>query len=210
MIKEKILKNKTAVILAVILGFLMIWPHLHFIVALGGEFKGVLPSLVNDELFYNARVKDVLDGYQTIGNAYLFEHKDSLPIQFLSEYLLAQPLKVFGLTAIQGRFLYNLLLPPLSFLLTYLAFCLITKSRFWSVAFSSLLFFGLYLNNFLRTVSPQLNFIFWLTQFIFIWQLIKNGQSRKLLLSNVVNLGLLFYIYPYYWTFYMIFLVILV
>ncbi len=209
MIKEKILKNKTAVVIAVILGFLMIWPYLRFMIVLGGEFEGVLPPLASDELFYNARIRDVLDGYPTIGNAYLFEHKDRLPIQFLGEYLLAQPLKVFGLTAVQGRFLYNLLLPSLSFLLTYLAFCLITRSRFWSLTFSSLLFFGLYLNNFLRPVSPQLNFIFWLTQFIFLWKLIKNGPSRKILIWNAVNLGLLFYIYPYYWTFYVIFLVIL-
>ena len=210
MIKEKILKNKTAVISAVILGVLMIWPYLHLIVALDGEFNGILPPLVNDELFYSARIQDVLDGHSMIGNAYLFEYKDSLSVQFLGEYLLAQPLKFFGLTAIQGRFLYNLLLPSLSFLLTYLAFCLITRSRFWSVIFSALLFFGLYLNNFLRPVSPQLNFIFWLTQFIFLWKLIKNGSSSKILIWNAINLGLLFYIYPYYWTFYVIFLVVLV
>src|SRR3989344_4729475 len=209
MIKEKILKNKTPLILAVVLSFLMIWPYLHFITALGGEFKGILPPVIDDELFYSARIQDVLDGYPTISNAYLFEHKNSLSIQFLSEYLLAQPLKVFGLTVIQGRFLYNLVLPALSFLLTYSAFYLIIKSRFWSVIFSSFLFFGLYLNIFLRPVSPQLNFIFWLTQFIFLWKLIKNGFSRKILTWNTVNLGLLFYVYPYYWTFYVIFLVVL-
>src|SRR3989338_8776453 len=204
MIKEKILKNKTPLILAVVLSFLMIWPYLHFITALGGEFKGILPPVIDDELFYSARIQDVFDGYPTISNAYLFEHKNSLSIQFLSEYLLAQPLKVFGLTVIQGRFLYNLVLPALSFLLTYSAFYLIIKSRFWSVIFSSFLFFGLYLNIFLRPVSPQLNFIFWLTQFIFLWKLIKNGFSRKILTWNTVNLGLLFYVYPYYLNFYFI------
>ncbi len=209
MIKEKILKHKTAVILALVLSFLMIWPQLHFMVSSGKDFRGIVPSFVDDEDFYNARVKDVIDGHPMIGNAYLFEHKNSLSIQFLGEYLLAQPLKFFGLSVIQGRFLYNLLLPSLSFLLTYLIFYLISKSRRWSAIFSSFLFFGLYLGNFLRPVSPQLNFIFWLTQFIFLWRLVKEVSSRKFLLLNIVNLGLLFYIYPYYWTFYVVFLAIL-
>lgn len=210
MIKEKMLKNKTALILAVFLSFLMIWPQLYFTISLGEEFKGVVPPFNDDELFYSARIQEVLDGYPTIGNAYLFEHKDSLSLQFLGEYLLAQPLKIFGLSVVRGRFLYNLLLPSLSFLLAYLAFYRIIKSRFWAVIFSSFLFFGLYLNNFLRPVSPQLNFVFWLSQFIFLWELIKNGPLRKILVLNAVNLGLLFYIYPYYWTFYLVFLTILV
>ncbi len=235
---EIIKKHKTAVILSIILGFLMVLPFFYFRAELGSDFHGVLPAVVNDVMFYYARINDAADGHSFLSNAYLYEHKDSLPQQlFLAEWLLAQPVKIFNLNINTVHLIYNFLLPAIAFILTYLALFLILKSRFWSIIFSIFLFFGLYSLAFIRPVSPQFNFIFWLTQFIFLWLLVNSHNNTNtrmyandtnkmrdishsrysyvihkfvLLGVNALNFGLLFYIYPYYWTFYLIFFGILV
>ncbi len=234
---ESVKKHWLALILALILGALMVLPFFYFEAKLGKGFKEILPDIVNDESFYYARVKDVVDGHSFLGNAYLLEHKNELTQSgFLAEYLLAQPLKLFGIGINMARLIYNFLLPAIAFILAYSAFYLILKKRSWALAFSSFLFFGLYLLPFIRPVSPQFNFIFWLTQFIFLWLLVNSHDNTNtrmyandtnksvsqirvirinkfvslvLLSANVLNFGLLFYIYPYYWTFYLIFLVLL-
>jgi len=206
--------------LAVFLGFLMVWPFFYFQKSLGDEYKGILNQVIDDELFYMARIKDVIDSHQTLGNAYLFEHKSQLPQQlFLPEFLLAQPLKFLNLDIVQGRILYNFIFPALAFVLTYIVFYLVYPSKFWANLFAVFLIFGLYLFKFTRPVIPQFVFLFWLTQFIFLWLLIKDKYNdislyhriykNWILLLNILNFGLLFYIYPFYWTFYLVFLVIL-
>lgn len=231
----KIKQHWAAVAVSLIFGILMVLPFLYFQIKLGENFKGILPEIVNDENFYYARIKDVMDGHQLLGNAYLYEHKNELPQSvFLAEYLLAQPLKLFGIGINTARLIYNFLLPAIAFILTYAALYLVTRKRSWSLAFSSFLFFWLYPLAFIRPVSPQFNFIFWLTQFIFLYLLINSHNNanqqidpnstnsisnsryshviRRLALlgANALNFGLLFYIYPYYWTFYLIFFALLI
>ena len=151
-----------AVILAVIFGALMILPFIYFQIKLGSDFRGIFPEIVNDSNFYYARIKDVIDGHPFLGNAYLLEHKDELlQSVFLAEYLLAQPLKLFGIGINTARLIYNFLLPAIAFILAYSAFYLILKKRSWALMFSSFLFFGLFLLSFIRPISPQFNFIFW-------------------------------------------------
>ena len=207
----KIVKNHWIVILlAVIFGILTVWPFFYFQAVLGEQYRGVLNQVIDDELFYMARIRDVMDGHPTLGNAYLFEHNNQLPQQlFLPELLLAQPLKLLNLDIVQGRILYNFILPVLVFVLTYFAFYLIQPSRLWANIFTTLLFYGFYFFKFIRPLIPQFVFIFWLSQFILIWLLIKNHPNRWILPLNILNFGLLFYIYPFYWTFYLAFLAVL-
>ncbi len=203
-------KHYIAIIPAIILGILMVLPFFYFRAKLADNFKGILPEIVNDENFYYARIKDVVDGHPFLSNAYLYEHKSGLPQQvFLAEYLLAQPIKLFNLNINTAHLIYNFLFPVIAFILIYLALYLISKSRFWAIIFSLFLFFGLYLIDFIRPVSPQFNFIFWLTQFIFLWLLISERKNKWFWLS-VINFGGLFYIYPYYWTFYLIFFAVFI
>ena len=229
---HKIKQHWAAVVVSLIFGILMVLPFFYFQAKLGNNFKGILPEIVNDENFYYARIKDIVDGHSTLGNAYLFEHKNVLPQQlFLAEWLLAQPLKLFNIKISTGHLFYNFLLPAIAFLLTYLAMYLILRSRLWPLMFSAFLFFGFYTLSFIRPVSPQFNFIFWLSQFIFLWLLVNSHNNTNtrmyandtnkmrdishsrysyvihkfvLLGVNALNFGLLFYIYPYYWTFYLI------
>ncbi|TSC90054.1 MAG: hypothetical protein G01um10142_482, partial [Parcubacteria group bacterium Gr01-1014_2] len=204
-------KHWPAILIAIILGFLIIWPFLYFQAKLGSDYKGVLNQIIDDELFYMARIKDVMDGHQTLGNVYLFEYKNQLPQQlFLPEWFLAQPLQLFNLDVVQGRILYGFILPVLAFVLTYFAFYLIYSSKFWANIFAVFLFFGLYLFKFTRPVIPQFVFIFWLSQFIFLWQFIKNPSNKTFIFLNILNFGLLFYVYPFYWTFYLVFSAVLI
>jgi len=206
----KIKQHWIAVVISVILGLLMVLPFLYFQIKLGENFKGILPEIVNDENFYYARIKDIIDGHPFLGNAYLYEHKNELPQQvFLAEWLLARPLKLFGISIGAGHLIYNFLFPAIAFLLAYTAFYLILRRKFWSLIFSLFLFFGLFPLAFIRPISPQFNFIFWLTQFIFFWLFITE-RRRKWVWLSAVNFGLLFYIYPYYWTFYLIFFLIFI
>ena len=216
-----------AVAIALILGALMVLPFFYFQEKLGADFTGIWPEVVDDQSFYWARAKDVMDGHPFLSNAYLAEHKEGLPQQlFLAEYLLAQPIKLLGISVQSGQLAYNFILPLIAFLLTYAALYLISKSRILSAIAAIFLFFGLYLMAFIRPISPQFNFIFWLTQFILLWLLINPHNNSNLQIysnstnkirsirvfirrfgllgANALNFGLLFYIYPYYWTFYLI------
>ena len=204
---KKLKRHWPTVILAVVIGLLMVWPFFYFQKSLGDEYMGILNQVIDDELFYMARIKDVIDGHPFLGNAYLVEHKNQLPQQlFLPEFLLAQPLKLLNIDAVQSRVVYNFILPALAFILTYLVFYLIYPSKFWSNLFAVFLFFGIYLFKFTRPVIPQFVFLFWLAQFILLWQIIKNPSNRIFIFLNILNFGLLFYLYPFYWTFYLVLL----
>ena len=225
MVTAKIKNHWIVLALAVFLGFLMILPFFYFQMVLGDDYKGILNQIIDDELFYMVRIRDVMDGHPTLGNAYLAEHKNQLPQQlFLPEFVLAQPLKFLNLDIVQGRIIYNFVLPAIAFILIYLAFYLIHPSRFWAGLFTAFLFFGLYLFKFTRPVIPQFVFIFWLSQFIFLWSRFFGSKKSRILdsqsesgqfhfdwflLLNILNFGLLFYLYPFYWTFYLVFFVIL-
>src|SRR3989344_5760959 len=51
------------------------------------NFADPYPELTNDQSFYLARIQDIRDGYPVTGNAYLAEHKNALPMQFLTNHL---------------------------------------------------------------------------------------------------------------------------
>ena len=134
---QKVRRHWLAILIAVILGVLITLPFFYFQEKLSNEYKGILNQVTDDELFYMARIKDVMDGHPTLGNAYLYEYKNQLPQQlFLPEWLLAQPLKFLNLDIIQGRIFYSFILPAIALVLTYIAFYLIYPSKFWANIFS--------------------------------------------------------------------------
>lgn len=204
-----------AFLLAVFVGLLLVAQPLTAKFRYGIAFNHPANIRANDEGLYLARIQEVIDGYPTIGNAYLWEHKSKPPSPvFLGEWLLAQPLKIFGIGTVAGDVLYDFFLPAFAVLLTYTNFFLVTGRRWVSILGTAFLFFGLYPGEFARAWSPQFVFLFWLSQFLFIFSLIRGGddvrQRTFLLFAAAANFGFLFYLYPYYWTFYLLFFVILV
>ncbi len=206
-------KNKHYFIffLALIVGLVMLFPQAFFQYKLGEDFKGVHQNFNNDEIYYLARAKDIIDGYPTLGNPYIFELKDSPSMQvFLPDFLLAKPLQAFNIDVTQGFIFYDFLLPFIVIILTYYAVWILSQSHFWSFNATALLM-GMFLYRFNRPFSPQFVFLFWLSQFIFLLMFIKTKRKlNKFFWLSGLNFGLLFYIYPYFWSFYLGLLIILI
>lgn len=213
-------KHWPALVLAFLFGLMLILPavaaHLRFNVA----FDSPANIRAADEFLYLARIREVLDGHPTIGNAYLWEYKAKPPSPlFLGEWLLAQP--VFAFQKLSGQaqpqvvaadVLYDFFLPAIAFLLTYACLMAVTSQRGVALFGAAFLFFGLFPGDFARAWSPQLVFPFWLSQFLLTFLVIRDAppspQVRYLPWLAAANFGLLFYLYPYYWTFYLAFFAI--
>ena len=127
-----------------------------------------------------------------------------MPVQFwLPDYLLVKPLSLLGVGMFEAYYAFDFVLPLILFLLTYSVFFLISRLRIISLGSSILLHFGLYLSVFNRSPSPQLNFIFFLTLAYFFIRFVQSKKwSWAILMGG--NLGLLFHLYTYYWTFYVV------
>src|SRR3989344_2875336 len=157
-----------------------------------------------DEAFYLARIQDAVDGHRSLSNAYLWEKKDGLPAQlFLAENILALPLRAFNIPVASGYVAYTGLLGAGMFFLSYIAFRTVSRSSWLALLGTSVMFVGLYMTRMIRPVSPQFNFLFFITEFLFLWHAVGDGRWRWFILGGI-NLGLLFYIYPYYWTAYLV------
>lgn len=211
---EILARHWPTVILAFLVGLLLILPALAGKWRWGVDFDHPANIRIDDEFLYLARIREVVDGHPLIGNAYLWEHKTKPPSPlFLGEWLLAQPVKLFGGKVVAGSIAYDFILPPISVLLTYFFLHLVLR-RWWLAFLATVfLFFGLFPGDFARALSPQLNFIFWLAQAILFFLLFGKEESfsrpKKLLAAAAaLNFGLLFYLYPYYWTFYLAFLAV--
>lgn len=202
-----------ALALALAVGFLLILPAVSAKILRGVPFSSPLNIRAQDNFFYFARIQDVIDGHPTLGNAYLWEHKSKPPTpSFLGEWLLAQPLKFFNAGVIAGSIFYTFFFSVTLVILVYGCFFVLTRLRWLSLLATFFLFRGLFPVEFARAVSPQFNFIFWLSLFILSYLLIRdfeNHRRRRLLtFLAAVNFALLFYLYPYYWTFYLAFFAI--
>lgn len=170
------------------------------------NFQGIYRNVNNDETYYLARARDVIDGHSRLGNPYLYEHKNEQPMQFwLPDYILAEPLAILNIKNIQhGYIFYDFLLPIILTLLSYSIIYLLTRSVPISVLSASFLHLNLFFYIFNRAPSPQLNFIFWLLLFLF-WLRFLYKPSYKNAIITGIFFGLLFHVYTYYWTFYVVF-----
>jgi len=186
-----------AVLVAVVFGILLAGPFI--LVATNESFTGVYPELANDQNFYLSRIQDVRDGFPMSGNTYIAEDKEVPPMNFLTgEFVEAKILDLFGLPTHASLILFPLLFGPIIFLLTYAIYISLGASRFWGLI-GTLWLIGPAFFEFARPVSPQFNFIFWLiAALVMIW-FVKN---RTWLWAGgvAVSVGVLFYLYPYYWT----------
>ncbi len=202
--------NIGIILLGILASVITIYPQIYFEYKLGNSYRGVYRAINGDELYYLARGQDVLDGHSTLGNPYIYELKNKPPIQFfLPDYISAKGLAWTGLNIEQMYFVYDILWPFVLTLLTYLSLFYLTKSKSWAVWGTVYLFFGLFFFYFNRPISPQLISIFFLSLFIFLTLFIQSdGRNKKYLLLSIINFGLLFYVYTYFWTYYFVIIAI--
>ncbi|MDP3727774.1 MAG: hypothetical protein Q8R35_04040 [bacterium] len=209
----KVFREHWAVLaLAAAIGGLLILPSLWAKFNWGIPLGDPLNIRIADEYYYFARIREVFDGYPLSGDAFTWEHKSGLAGQpvFLGEYLTAQAIRLTGLDVVAGSVVLDAVLPVFAVLLTYACLFAVTASRGLSLLGVAVLFLGFFRGDFARTVSPQLNFLFWLTQFLLLHSLfardLKPHARTVRTAAAAVNFGLLFYLYTYYWTFWFAFL----
>lgn len=148
--------------------------------------------------YYDARIKEIMDGYPLIGNPYFLEHNNEItPAFFVTDWLAAIP-RFLGASLYWGAII-NMLFWSLVFV--FLAYGILREmgvSKTFSVVGAELSYFHVYyMMN--RAVSMQIVFpfyLFFLLAFLF-WAKDHTNKKRKALL--ILASTLTFYIYTYLW-----------
>ena len=192
-------KHYLIIILALFVGVISSLPR-YLATSRIPNFQGVYNQVVGDETFYNARAKDVIDGHPYVTNPYLYEHKNDFPMQFwIPDYILAKPIGWLHLSVPEGFIIWNFFLSAILVILSYIILFVLTESKYWSLLGTTYLHLVLFNGDFLRIPSPGLNFIFFLLTTLFFLLFLEKQKNWLAVLSSL-SFGMLFNVYPYYWT----------
>lgn len=222
------LKNiKVFLILSIIIGFVHIYPDVKFICKQGDEFKGITLNAAHDSIVYLGRINSIYKGdKKAIAGIDIFEHKDDpWVLPFIPELVLGTIGSTLQIPLNYFKIVLTFFLPVINFWLIYYFAFLVGNSKSAAIvsAFAATLgysFFAgdpLYIYNllfnkdtaiqlwFLRTISPQFNYILLLISWIFLFRFIRNKSYFHSVLSGV-SIGLYFYIGGiYYLTYFTVF-----
>ncbi len=197
-------KHYRVLLLAIFIGLVSSLPQYFYQNSLP-RFQGIYFGVADDMAFYQARSKEVLDGHLFIGNPYFAEDKSGPPMQFwIPDAILATPIGWLGLSVPLGFIIWTFILTSTLLLLSYFILLILTKSENWSLAFSVMLNLGFFGSQFLRLAPPGLTFVFWLSALLAILCFLEKGGLWRAFIASFF-FGLLFNIYPFYWTYYVIF-----
>lgn len=201
-----IIKNHyISLICALFFSVIIVSPHLVFLLKTGDSFRGVYQTFSDDEIYYQARIAEVMRGNYWVGNPYIKEHMDDLFLQPpLAEWLFAGLAFVTGLSIPVATLLGDIIFSFILFILFCRLFYLLTEDSILSTIFTSLLFF-LFISTFGRPISPQISSIFLSLGLLLIsaFYLDKDFLPRYSFLPHHLFgliVGLLLFISPYYWT----------
>lgn len=189
------------ILVAVLAGAFTLAPQLILYRSLGDQYAGIRQEMNPDEGYYMTRQHDVLDGYPTLGNPYLYEHKDEPGLQvWIPDALLAWGSDLLFGDVHDGQMFWDLVLPGVIVVLTYIVAMLYTREHLISIVLSGFASIGLYLEVYNRSPSPQFNFIFYLVFLALFLQAVIT-RKRTWMIAAAFSLGALFYVYTYYWTY---------
>lgn len=165
------------------------------------NFSGIYKEFADDQVFYLARAREVLDGHLFLSNPYIFEHKEGPPMQFwMPDYLLAKPLAALGISPEVGYLAYLGPFVFILFLLTYFIIFESSRSRLFGVTGSLFLTAGIFAQALVRIPSPLFDFIFFDLLLLFLLLYLRT-QKNRYIAGSTLCFGLLFYLYPYHWTY---------
>jgi hypothetical protein len=189
-----------AVLLAIIIGIATGAPQFYVIHQMGNSYQSVFPETGNDDRYYMSRSHEVRDGFPMLGNPYIYELRDAPAVSFwMPDAALSYAGEIVGLDVQHTFALFDFLLPPLLFLITYMIGLYATGRRIVALLSAAVFHLGFFLTTFFRSPSPQLNFLFVELAALFGMRLIQGAKYATAALA--VTLGVLFYMYPFYWTF---------
>lgn len=160
-----------ALALAVVVGAIAVLPSLIAPYALGEDYRGVQYLPIDDEDIYRVRIKEILDGHETVSSPFLYEYKESsAAVTPVNESLYALPSLLFGLSAVivASKFV----LPAILFLLVYVfvSRLLGPGARGTAVAAGLLVALG---SDFV--------------DYQYLWSLLQGAPPRPLLWTRLVN-----------------------
>ncbi|MFA5889096.1 MAG: hypothetical protein WCW47_02240 [Candidatus Paceibacterota bacterium] len=192
------MKNKL-LILIICVFILSIVPIAHTYFQNGSSWARIPPSFVNDDLYYYARMNNIVNGYPFIGNPYYFEHRQEIsPAFFISDWIATIPMKIgmpFILTISFNFIFWSILFSVFSCFL----FIRYGLSKFTSTVGALVTYSTMYV-LLLRPVSMQIVAPFFLLFCISYGQWLKVKTPSKLQnLFLIVTVALSFYIYTYSW-----------
>lgn len=200
-----VIKNHWFVgVLAFSVSLIIFLPTILSIKKAGLGFQGIYPMFNNDEDYYLSLGREVYDGHNNIGNAFIKEYKDKPSLQqSFAEIIFANEARLLRFSIPKTYALNDFLLPFLGFILLYILFFDITRSKTISGFFSFSLFF-IFLSYLNRPTNPQFGLPFFLLGILLVWRLISNEYDFKKIVYLNILLGAIFgaliYIYPFYWT----------
>ncbi|MBI5004039.1 hypothetical protein HZC00_03020 [Candidatus Kaiserbacteria bacterium] len=193
-------------LVAVLAGVFTLAPQVILYRSLGGQYAGIRQEMNPDEGYYMTRQQDVIDGHVTLGNPYLYEHKDEPGLQvWIPDAILAWGSYGIFRDVHTGAMAWDFVLPGVIVLLTYAVLMLYTREHLVALSLTGFASIGLYLEVFNRSPSPQFNFVFYLAFLALFLQAIIT-RKRSWTIMAALSLGSLFYVYTYYWTYAFVFL----
>lgn len=213
-----VLKNYAALSLALLVGLISAAPELLAIKDLGRDYQGIPLFKLNDNLYYIARIQDIIDGHFFANSPAIYEYKGNQSfIPPIGELFYAWPVQLFGVSVSRIIVMNKFLLPAVLFLLTYWLIKLIGLSgqdkagNINAIAGGLLVVFGRYLidvknawllisgqiHNFVslgwtRPVNPITGAVLLLIFLLVVWRLL-NYKSKLLALIGGLVLGSMVY-----------------
>ena len=179
--------------------FLACIPIVYTYIAAGSTWRGVVPQFVNDDVYYYARMENIVHGYPFIGNPFFYEHRmDTPPAFFVADWIAAVPL-LLGVPFIIGICLNFIVWSIVFSFFIYLLlreFELFGWSLYWGTILSYCTVYGLIL----RPVSMQIVAPFFIL-FLFAYArwMKTDMPTRTQHTVLVVSFASSFYIYTYSW-----------
>ncbi|MBP6885653.1 MAG: hypothetical protein KBC02_00180 [Candidatus Pacebacteria bacterium] len=162
------------------------------------SFRGVMPRLVDDDLYYYARMREVFDGNLMVGNPYFLEHAEAPSVAFsLTDVVAATPLLLgmpFVAVVITNHILWSILFVVLTYWLVYL----ITRHRYVS-AFGAIFAYVQVYWLILRPVIMQQVFPFFTLFLISFFYWLESTTSKKRIVALTLSAAATFYIYGFLW-----------
>lgn len=196
------------------------------------------PSYMVDEtIAYATKAQEVLSGHVAMSDLFIYEYKD-YPSPLRSEIvpaLITAGLAKLGGGIAEGFMLADFIWPALTFFMLTIFFYSQTQKKFFAAVVAlAIMFFYHYLrffpylpsvvkfiiqalstggySHFIRSFHPQISFFFLMLTFLICWQMIKEADKKIYphywwILG--ILLGLLIYSYFFFWTFSIIFCLII-
>jgi hypothetical protein len=190
---------------SLIVGALSIAPVFLAQQALGSDYQGIPFLFTDNEDFYIARCREVMDGYPNVGSPYFYEYKDEVAVQpALGEPVHAMIAEKTGISLITVFVWAKFFLPALLFLLIGLFTYQLTQGESWmrlvvgiTAGLGATIGYegfgignGLHLSLWTRPINPIVGGLGLFFVLLLAWRMFARKETGLLILAGIMT-GLL-------------------